>query len=80
LFVVIAFHGVAEASWTHLEEKTQALTGAPAAQILEQVIGQGVTLVIAAVVVIVGVPFLLASLALAAGYIASFLRPLRRSS
>jgi len=80
LLLMLAFHGVTEASWSRLEGHAQMLAGVLAYEIVEQVIGRGVTLLVAVVAVIVGLPLVLASLALAAGYIASLLRPLRRSS
>ena len=80
LLVVIALHGAADASWYHLERQTDTLTGGLASQIFEQVIEQGLFMVMAAVAVIVGVPLFLACLAFAASYIAFHGRPLNRSS
>ena len=80
LLVMIALHVAADASWYHLERQTDTLSGGLAGQILEQVMGQGLFMVMAAVVVIVGVPLFLAFLALAASYIAFHGKPLNRSS
>ncbi len=80
LLAVFVLHSGAEAFWTYLECHTETLAGTLANQIIEQVIGQGLVVVMTAVAVIIGVPLLLAWLAFAASAIAFDVKSLHRSS
>ena len=72
-FVLVIFSGVAEASWSHIEGKSEILAAAssPVGTIIKQAVGQSVSLLMVAVAIIIAVPLVIAGLALSVSYILS---------
>jgi hypothetical protein len=68
---LVVFSGVAEASWSHIEGKSEILaaSSSPVSTIITQAVGRSVSLLMMAVAIIIAVPLVIACLALSVSYI-----------
>ena len=65
--------GVAEASWSHIEGRSEILaaSSSPFGTFIKQAVGQTVSLLMMAVAIIIAVPLLIAGLAFSVSYVLS---------
>jgi hypothetical protein len=71
--LLVAFCGVAEASWSHIEGGSEILaaSSSPFSTVIKQTVGRTVSLLMLAVGIIIAVPLVIAGLAFSVSYVLS---------
>jgi hypothetical protein len=69
VLAVMVLSGSADPSWTELTAGSSSSVSGPLSQVFQEIISQAVSVVLWAVAALVGIPWLIAAIALAASYL-----------